>query len=136
MKKLIIFLSLFTIGCTNNYTKSIEAYYRQSQGIQLGETKEQVLSKLAETQEILDIADRKSPERFNKDGKLIQIFYFRTHWNDDGLTTDDEFTPYIFEDGILEAIGWHSLGGPKTQGKSKTDIRVDRSYSPYPRRFY
>jgi hypothetical protein len=38
----------------------------------------------------------------------------RTGWVSDGLTTDDEFTPYVFTDEVLTSIGWVALGGPKT----------------------
>ena len=41
----------------------------------------------------------------------------RSSQQPDGLTTDDEFTPYIFTNGILTGIGWTVLGGPKTQGQ-------------------
>ncbi|MCH2386777.1 MAG: hypothetical protein MK240_01115 [Opitutales bacterium] len=34
----------------------------------------------------------------------------------DHLTTDDEFTPYIFTDSVLTGIGWAVLGGPKSRG--------------------
>jgi len=46
---------------------------------------------------------------------LVEILYYRSGWQRDGIVTDDEFTPYIFNDGVLVAIGWTTLGGPKTQ---------------------
>ena len=42
----------------------------------------------------------------------------------DGLTTDDEFTPYIFNNGKLVGIGWQVLGGPKSQGQATSDIYI------------
>ncbi len=36
-----------------------------------------------------------------------------------GFVTDDEFTPYIFNDGKLVAVGWQTLGGIKSQGQAK-----------------
>jgi hypothetical protein len=32
--------------------------------------------------------------------------------------TDDEFTPYVFADNTLVAIGWTVLGGPITSGNA------------------
>ena len=43
------------------------------------------------------------------------------------MTTDDEFTPYIFEDGKLIAIGWHILGGPKTKGRIPDRINIQQT---------
>ena len=69
------------------------------------------------TQKSLSAKATKSPEAFMKDGKKIEIYYFRSGWTSDGLTTDDEFTPYGFTDGVLTSIGWTSLGGAKTHGE-------------------
>ena len=54
-------------------------------------------------------------EAFIKDGKKVEILYYRSAWTSDGLMTDDEYTPtpYVFENGRLVAIGWTTLGGPK-----------------------
>ncbi len=49
------------------------------------------------------------------DDVLVEIYYMRTGWVSDGITTDDEFTPFIFNNGQLVGIGWASLGGPKSQ---------------------
>ena len=55
------------------------------------------------------------PPRFYFDkGSLVQIYYFRSSWIRDSRVTDDEFTPYIFRDGVLTSIGWRVLGGPNS----------------------
>ena len=51
-----------------------------------------------------------------QNNKEIQIHYCRTSWIPDNQFTDDEYTPVIFENGILIAVGWDRLGGPKTMG--------------------
>jgi len=61
----------------------------------------------------------KKPERFLKDGKKYHIYFLRTSFQSDGLVTDDEFTPHIFENDKLVGIGWTYLGGPATQGQSR-----------------
>ena len=48
----------------------------------------------------------------------------RTGRQPDGLTTDDEFTPYIFNNGKLVGIGWHLIGGPKTQGQAADTYKI------------
>tara|TARA_B100001057_G_C22305445_1_gene739954 strand:+ start:315 stop:593 length:279 start_codon:yes stop_codon:yes gene_type:complete len=48
-----------------------------------------------------------------KDGKTLYIHYQRTSHVNDGRNTNDEFTPYVFENNKLVAIGWAHLGGPK-----------------------
>jgi hypothetical protein len=61
---------------------------------------------------------------YKKEGILVDILYFRSGWNSDGLTTDDEFTPYIFNDGKLVAVGWQFIGGKKSQGQSSDTIII------------
>lgn len=44
-------------------------------------------------------------EMMEKSGHAYRILYYRTNRTmDDGMTTKDECTPLIFEDGVL--IGW------------------------------
>jgi hypothetical protein len=54
-------------------------------------------------------AQIKQPDRYVKDGVNVEIIYFRSGWQSDGLTTDDEFTPYLFNDGKLVAISTATL---------------------------
>ena len=58
---------------------------------------------------------------------MIEILYFRSGWQSDGITTDDEFTPYVFNDDVLVAIGWATLDGPKTQGQSRPRQNIYRT---------
>lgn len=60
---------------------------------------------------------KKAPESYKKGDYIIEIYYFRSGWQPDGLTTDDEFTPYVFTNRILTSIGWTALGGARTQGQ-------------------
>lgn len=56
----------------------------------------------------------KPPRFYFDNGSLVQIYYFRSSWIRDSRVTDDEFTPYIFRDGVLTSIGWRVLGGPNS----------------------
>ena len=57
---------------------------------------------------------RKNSDKYLKDGVKVEIYNMRSARQPDGLTTDDEFAPYIFNDGGLVGIGWQMLGGPKS----------------------
>jgi hypothetical protein len=94
---------------------SISAHSVASAKINLGDSKEHVLSLLEPTQSLLSANERKFPDRYQQNGSVIEIFYFRSARHPDGFTTDDEFTPYIFMDGHLVAIGWIALGGPSSR---------------------
>jgi hypothetical protein len=72
--------------------------------VELGDSKEKVLALLRLTQEGLSADASKPPDKFIQDGKNIEIYYTRSGWVQDGRITDDEFTPYIFENGILTAV--------------------------------
>lgn len=85
--------------------------------VELGDSKEEVLAKLMPSQEKLSGKSTKSPEAYLQDGDKIEIYYFRSGRQPDNLTTDDEFTPYIFTNGKLTGIGWTQIGGPKTHGQ-------------------
>lgn len=109
-------LALSAAACTNTVVieDSIRDYDAISGKIELGTSKEDVLATLTPTQSALPSEMRKRPDRFIREGVRVEIYYFRTAWYDDGLTTDDEFTPYVFHDGRLVAIGWHAIGGAKS----------------------
>jgi len=71
---------------------------------------------------------------YKKEGVLVEILYFRSGWQSDGLTTDDEFTPYLFNDGKLVAVGWAVLGGAKSHGQTtpQTNIHTTTVVNPTP----
>ena len=54
-------------------------------------------------------------ESFSRDGHAFQVFFYRTHRvKADGITTRDETTPLVFEDGFLVGWGeavWYDLTG-------------------------
>ncbi len=122
------FILVVLSGCTvMEIDRVSDDYQAVASRISLGDKKEKVLSILDPIQRELSASARKQSESFLKDGKRIEIYYMRSSRQPDGLTTDDEFTPYVFEDGILVAIGWASLGGPKSQGQTRDSIYIDNS---------
>lgn len=127
MKKFLIVPSLFLAlgGCLESpYQKVVDDYVAVAQNVNLGMNMQQVDGILAASQAPLSSTETKRPDKYIKSGVNVDIVYYRSGWNSDGLTTDDEFTPYIFNDGKLVAIGWQTIGGPKSQGQAS-----DSSYS-------
>lgn len=135
MKIQQMFLAFFVFALTGCVGVVIDSSISQYQGvmssIHLGDSQDNVLAVLEPTQQGLSLKSRKSPDQFIRDGKEIFIYYARSSRQADNLTTDDEFTPYIFENRKLIGIGWVSLGGPKTQGQatSNTYINVQQKTS-------
>lgn len=130
MKKIISLLvvTFLVTGCVPSLqiSDAIKQYDAIAEQVQLGQSKEYALSVLLPTQESLPAKLKKRPEQYIKDGVKVEIYYIRSLHQSDGLTTDDEFIPYVFNDGKLVAIGWSTLGGPKTQGQTtpRTNVTV------------
>lgn len=117
-------LVLLLGGCSSliptfNLEQAINQYNAAKESIKLGDTKESVLKSFEKSQNFLtDEKWRRSPDSYVKNNVVVDIYYFRSDFTPDGLTTDDEFTPYLFNDGRLVGIGWEVIGGPKTKGQS------------------
>ena len=119
LKMLVALLALLTVSaCAGvQIDMSIAKYNAVADRVQLGDSRNKVLSILNSTQEGIPHKNRKNPDKYIKNNVLVEIYYFRTGRQPDNLTTDDEFTPYLFNDGKLVAIGWQVLGGPKSVGQ-------------------
>jgi hypothetical protein len=98
--------------------EAIAAYRAAATKVHLGDSQEQVLGLLQPTQFGLQSNEIKPPEAFptqtaTGDPSLIEIHFFRSSRHLDeagtdpqGLPLPDNFTPYVFTDGILTGIGW------------------------------
>jgi hypothetical protein len=132
MKKILILLLVVVGGCgAMNIDPCIDKYHAAASQISLGDSKERVCAVLNPTQEGLLSRAKKTPDSFIRDGKKYDILYFRSGRTPDGMTTDDEFTPYVFEDEKLIATGWQSLGGPKTVGRIPDRINIEQTQTVY-----
>lgn len=107
---------------------AISAHDAIADQVRLGDTRENALAILMPTQNGLPNDAVKRPDHYIKDGVQVDIYYMRSGRQPDGLTTDDEFTPYVFNNSILVGIGWACIGGPRTQGQaaSKTNVNVQQ----------
>jgi hypothetical protein len=132
-KTLTILIIIFIVGCAsdraywNSISTSISNHKNVSEKIELGDTKENVLAILLPTQELLKTYphEQKQPDKHIKDDVLVEIYFMRSGWFRDNITSDDEFTPYVFNDGKLVGIGWSILGGPSTQGQTRSVTNVE-----------
>ncbi len=116
------------VGCASMespYQLTVNEYVVAAPKVSLGMTKVQVIETLQPSQVRLGNTEIKQPDMYTKDGVLVEILYFRSGWQQDGLTTDDEFTPYLFNDGKLVAVGWAILGGAKSQGQATSQTNVN-----------
>ncbi|MFC6439611.1 DUF3192 domain-containing protein [Bowmanella sp. JS7-9] len=58
---------------------------------------------MSQVQQLFGLADFN--ESYEKDGKQVQVLFYRTNRNHgDGKTTKDECTPIVLRDGVL--VGW------------------------------
>jgi hypothetical protein len=134
--KSYFFTFLFSIpllsGCVSSpYQATVDDYVVAYQNISLGMLKHEVVSILTPSQKRISSSELKQPDMYKKGETNVDILYFRSGWNSDGLTTDDEFTPYVFNDGKLVAVGWQSLGGAKSQGQAR-DVHSTIVNTPAP----
>ena len=110
-------------GCASmdsTVRRTVDDYVAVAPNVNLGMTKAQVVELLQPSQSRLHNTDKRQPDLFRKEGVLVEILYFRSGWqNNEGFTTDDEFTPYVFKDGTLAAVGWITLGGPRPQAQAR-----------------
>jgi len=112
-------IGFILVGCASPYQLTVDDYVKVYPRISLGMPKEDVVKILTPSQKRLSSSEIKQSDMYKKNGVRVDIIYFRSGWNPDGLTTDDEFTPYIFNDEKLVAVGWQTLGGTKSQGQAK-----------------
>ena len=124
----VVLVSLMTVGCAMLQIKpAISSYQQEATKVKLGDSKEKVLAILMPTQKSLVANQKKGPEAFKKGDDAIEIYYFRSGWTADNLTTDDEFSPYVFTNGVLTSIGWVALGGEKSHGQVIPKMNIQQT---------
>jgi hypothetical protein len=105
---------------------AIAQYRAAAAQVKIGDPKEKVLARLEPSQVGLLYNQVKPPEAFHAETDtgethLIEIYFYRSaRYTDElpdrrGFPPDDDFTPYIFTDGVLTATGWPSLSALHAQ---------------------
>ena len=79
----------------------------------------------------------RAPDRYTRNNQMIDVWYVISRIIDvSGRSEcyDDEYTPYIFVDGKLAAIGWEPLGGPKrtSQDVAKEQAAISEAKASAP----
>ena len=110
---LVVLFALATSNCNPipariRIDRAIGKYEEAASKVNLGDDKEKVLSVFLPIQRGLPANAKKPAQKLIKDGTLIEIYFMRTGRDPDGRTTDNEFTPYVFVNNKLTAIGWEA----------------------------
>jgi len=102
-------------GCGIVTDQKISEYHRIASTISVGDSQQDVLSKLSPIQQSIHSNYKRAADSFVlNDGSRAYIYYALSNRVSDGRQTDDEYTPYVFINGKLVSVGWRALGGPKT----------------------
>ena len=132
MKRIISILlaSLILSSCAEiAMDRNLYEYKNIQNQLNLGDSKSKILGKLEPLMTDLPSSWKRPSDQYMVDQDIFYIYYHRTSWTQDGAVTDDEFTPYVFKNDKLVAIGWQSLGGPKTVGNASAASANQRAQS-------
>ena len=123
-------LGLFLSGCdTTGLGTALNTYDQQKNAVTLGDSLDQALPRLNSMQSSVQSQWLRPADQYLESGTKFYIHYQRTGWVEDGLNTDDEFTPYIFANSKLVAIGWVALGGARTAGDANAAAAFNQQRS-------
>jgi len=112
---LLLACAMCLASCATSLNRSIDAHLSAAKQIQVGDSKERVLSILEPTRCKQKSTCYKTPDIYRDEkNRLVEIYFYRCLWSGDSTITDDEWTPYMFVEGKLVSIGWTALGGPKS----------------------
>lgn len=129
---LAVALAAMSACTTNDIGRSVASYDQVKGQVNLGDSRQQVLSLLEPTQAYLDAASRKVPDRYIDGNSTVEVYYYRSSYQADALITDDEFTPYIFRDGVLVGIGWAMLRAPLPAAETPSAAAAGKlNFNPY-----
>ncbi len=133
MRPILMVIILCTAGCANVIDLAVREHLDVAPSIRLGDSLQDVHPRLESAQAGLPQSARKFPDKFMEGDVEVYVYFARSANQPDGITTDDEFTPYVFRNGILTAIGWTTLGGPKTQAQAVSDTYIHITETHYGR---
>lgn len=118
-KALAIGAALFMVGCTTQYAAPA-AYDKASENVYIGMEKREFDVVMQPVYEATWSNQKRRSEAFQRNGALYEIVYVKSGFVQDDALTDDEYTPFLFQDGTLIGYGWNAVGGKKTDS---ADIR-------------
>ena len=125
MKKLCAFLVILLIAGCMSSKEQIRIKNRENLlRLSLGMPKFDVLQIMG-TQTVESITNPYKVETpMGKDGSLYEVLFYHTDLkNKDGLVTDNELTPLVFEDSQLIGWGWAFLSEVVPNYRYQVDLR-------------
>lgn len=119
LRRLIVnFVLIFVIACESTFFPSvytvksaIAAYKDRMELVDLGDSKEKFIELVYSEQQNLPMEHTRPPTKYYKDNMKVEVYFVRSAgaWVTEGEVSSDEFTPYLFIDEILVAIGWPAV---------------------------
>lgn len=129
---LVVAIAILPACTTGDVDRSVDGYDQLKGQVKLGDSRQQVLSLLEPAQADLDARWKKVPDQYFDGNSTVEVYYFRSSYQTDGLITDDQYTPYIFRDGILVGIGWAMLRGSMAEAEiESTTAAGNLVFNPY-----
>jgi hypothetical protein len=108
------------VGCTT----APQAFNKASDGVYIGMEKRDFDVVMRPVNNATQSDRKRRSEGFRRNGSLYEIVYIRSGHVADGALTDDEYTPFLFQDGVLIGYGWTALGGKKTDSADIARVRA------------
>lgn len=113
------------VGYPTSHSFAAEGSSKAASRVRLGMSKAEVVRLLEPEQRRFGSAPRKRAELYSKGSTHVEIVYFRGGAIS-GSRDSEGFTPYVFYDGELIAVGWPGLGSP---AEPKARPRSGSAYS-------
>ena len=139
-----IAFGLFLTSCVSN-SSAPRAFEDAVTNVYIGMSKTEFESVMREVNEKTKRRLKRRSEAYKRNGSLYEISYIRSGWVSDGASTDDEYTPYLFQDGTLIGYGWTAVGGKKTDsadiarakaGATRVDVKQTTNVDTRPKDYF
>ena len=141
VKLLVTPFLLFSLIALNGCSSAApRAYDDAVQNVYVGMDKREFAIVMREVNDKTRRKHRRRPEAYQRNGMLYEVVYVRSSNVKDDANTDDEYTPYLFQDKTLIGYGWAAVGGKKTDSAdiarakaraTSVNVKVDTRQKDY-----
>lgn len=107
---------------TEQAVQAVEEYDKAYSKISIGDARGHVLAILDISQQVIPLRFKKRPERYLSYGEQVEIHFVRTGFESGISNDDDDYTPYVFKNGVLVSIGWTYVSKTEFLSKSREAI--------------
>ncbi|MDG1950496.1 MAG: hypothetical protein P8J32_06825 [bacterium] len=146
LKFLVTPFLLFSLIALNGCSSAApRAYDDAVQNVYVGMDKREFDIAMREVHDKTRRKHRRRSEAYQRNGMLYEIVYVRSSNVSDDANTDDEYTPYLFQDGTLIGYGWTAVGGKKTDsadierakaGATRVDVKQTTNVDTRPKDYF